>query len=660
MPTTKQYQPLTSGQIDALESNGCLAEDWSRVQVATDFRADRVRRVQFIGDIRLGTFNGLVPNDSGPPKLAGIYDAVLANCTIGDNGRIANIGSHIANYTIRDRVSIEGVGIMETNPGARFGNGIEVQAVNEGGGREVILLNDLSAQLAYLQCLVRWRPTMTHRLATLVKQAAESARKDTGTVGSGARISSVARIVNVEISDAANIQGASALEDGTILSCPEAATFIGPGVVAEHFILAEGATLSDGAIVRQSFVGQGCQIGKQFSAEGSLFFANCEGFHGEACSVFAGPYTVTHHKSTLLIAGLFSFYNAGSGTNQSNHMYKLGPVHEGKLERGCKTGSFSYMMWPCRVGPFSVVLGKHTRTFDTRDFPFSHIEAKSDGRCEMVPGMYLSTVGTVRDGAKWPARDRRRGPVRRDIIDFDVFSPLTVGRMLRGSEILRNLMETTDRSKQFVMIHGAEVRRVLLRTGIKYYRGGIEMYLQERLVSRIEIARRNGMNDLAKSLAIAPDAVFSEEWIDLAGQMMPQSRFDLLADRIESGEIDSIDRLQLELGRIHAAYLEDEWAWVVWAYRKHFGKEIPMMTADDVKAAAESWRDVRTKFLKLILGDANREFDELTRTGFGVNPSSNELTADFTAVRGTFEDNPFVQKIQREIEEIAQRAAAFS
>jgi len=64
------------------------------------------------------------------------------------------------------------------------------------------------------------------------------------------------------------------------------------------------------------FVGQSVKLGKQYSAENSAFFANCEGFHGEACSIFAGPYTVTHHKSTLLIAGLFSFFNAGSGTTK--------------------------------------------------------------------------------------------------------------------------------------------------------------------------------------------------------------------------------------------------------------------------------------------------------------------------------------------------------
>ena len=30
-----------------------------------------------------------------------------------------------------------------------------------------------------------------------------------------------------------------------------------------------------------------------------------------------------------------------------------GATAQGILERGCKTGSFSYLLWPCRVGAFS-------------------------------------------------------------------------------------------------------------------------------------------------------------------------------------------------------------------------------------------------------------------------------------------------------------------
>ncbi len=114
---------------------------------------------------------------------------------------------------------------------------------------------------------------------------------------------------------------------------------IGDGVTATDFIMCSGSRVEDSAILSDCFVGQGVRMGRQIAAENCLFFANCEALHGETCSVFAGPYTVTHHKSSLLIAGLFSFYNAGSGTNMSNHMYKLGPLLQGILERGSKTGS---------------------------------------------------------------------------------------------------------------------------------------------------------------------------------------------------------------------------------------------------------------------------------------------------------------------------------
>ena len=130
------------------------------------------------------------------------------------------------------------------------------------------------------------------------------------------------------------------------------------------------------ALLANTYVGQACRIGRQFSAENCLFFANCEAFHGEACSVFAGPYTVTHHKSTLLIAGMFSFYNAGSGTNQSNHMYKLGPVHEGRLERGSQNGFLLLhdVALPSR-SVFRRAGQAHPKLRHRRDFPFSHIEA---------------------------------------------------------------------------------------------------------------------------------------------------------------------------------------------------------------------------------------------------------------------------------------------
>lgn len=659
MVDTATYRPLHDEEIQTMQQQGCSAEDWSLIQVADNFQPERVRRSQFSGDVRIGSLAGTVETSGGVQKPCGIEGAYIACCTIGDGVRIANVGAHIANYDIGSGVVIEHVSTIETAPDATFGNGIEIEPVNEGGGREVVLFNRLDSQFAHLLCLHRYRTKLIERLQAIAAAEAAKAGGNQGTIGTGARVCGVKRISNVNIGEHAVIDGAALLENGTVLSSEEAPTTIGADVQADDFIIAEGSKVTGGAVVSKSFVGQGCQIGKQFSAEGSLFFANCEGFHGEACSILAGPYTVTHHKSTLLIAGLFSFYNAGSGTNQSNHLYKLGPVHEGRLERGCKTGSFSYIMWPCRVGPFSAVFGKHTSTFDTRDFPFSNLDATPHGRCQITPGFNLTTVGTVRDGAKWPARDRRRGSVRRDRISFDVFSPLTVGRMIAGSACMKQLHESTERSVDMVKLGGADAKRVILNRCQRTYGMGISMYLLDKIMSRVETADERNATTLHEALAPAPEAVSGEPWVDIGGQMMPRERLDRLCQSIESGEVADLDAVNRELDEINAAYAEDEWAWVRWAYGEVTGSELNAPTRDEMEEIADKFGEARGKFLRLVISDAKKEFSEPMRTGFGQDGAAETADIDFTEVRGEFETNKFVVQMNDELAALAERVERF-
>ena len=655
--TTKAYRKLTPRERELLRMQGCSAEDWQHVEVTDDFDSAYVRSARFIGSVRLGRFSGNVSTIGGLERSSGIYNAVLCDCTVGDDTRIANIGLHIANYDIGQGVCIENVATIQTNPGATFGNGVEVSVLNEAGGREVILFDRLSAQFAYLMCLHRYRPRMIEKLRALATEYVASVRSDRGTVGDGAFICSTDEIIDVNIGPCAKVSHASSLRNGTILSTQEAPTKIGVKVMAEDFIVAESSSVTGGALLSKVFVGQGCQIGRQYSAENSVFFANCEAFHGEACSIFAGPYTVTHHKSTLLIAGLFSFYNAGSGTNQSNHMYKLGPAHEGRLLRGTKTGSFSYMMWPSKVGPFSVVLGKHSTNFDTSDFPFSHLEARYDGKCTMIPGLHLTTVGTVRDGAKWPKRDRREGTDKRDRISFDVFTPYTIGRMIKANKRLKHLQDTTDRAVDEVSIEGALVKRVLLRSCQKYYRTGIEMYLLENVVRKIETAMGKGSFDSAnlKAEISDPDAVYDNEWVDIAGQLMPKKRLVAFEDAIEAGKVDSIEAFAAQTNAIHACYQADEWAWVEQAYREVFAEDLASLDTEQIRQVATSLGKVKTKFLNLVAADAQKEFSELSHIGFGQDGTPEDVQEDFRAVRGVYEENQFVQDIRRSVTQLEQR-----
>ena len=642
------YRPLYSEEIKIMEGAGCQAADWSQVEVGEGFDSNRVRRVSFFGAVRIGALQGSVEVGVGVELPAELADATLGDCTVGDNVRISQVRGHLANYDVEDGAVIADVGTMATRPGATFGNGVEVETVNEGGGREVRIFSEMSSQFAYLYAMYRYRPQLIEKLEAMVDAYVDGVRSDRGRVGSRAVVTHVGEVIDVNIGPCAAVCGAAELRNGTVLSEAAAPARVGAGVVAEDFIIGEGSSVDSGAVLSHAFVGQGVQIGKQFSVENSLFFANCEGFHGEACAIFAGPYTVTHHKSTLLIAGMYSFYNAGSGTNQSNHMYKLGPVHQGLVQRGSKTGSFSYMLWPSILGPFSVVIGKHLNNFDARDLPFSYI-TDEEGESFLTPAMNMHTVGTIRDGEKWPARDRREGSVKRDLIRFEVYSPYLVGKMLKGEAILSQLLEAVSREVEQVRYKGVLIKRLLLRTGAKGYRNAVDLYLNDQIVERAAPALEKGIDAVHEALAETEGSVYSEEWADLSGLLIAQARLQQLEAAIEAGEIGSVADFQTAFEKAWEAYEVDEWAWVRHTFTSRTGRSVDDLSLEDLEQMKAARNKARATAIKKVLADAEKEFDDIASTGFGQDGNREQRSADFAAVRGSFADNSFIKQMQEEL-----------
>ena len=420
---TQHYRLLTKEEIARLEAQHCIASDWTGVEVADDFHTDYIHHTRFSGKVRLGVFEKEFTLAGGIKKHSGLYYATLHNVTVGDNCYIENVKNYIANYEIGHDTFIENVDIILVDCHSRFGNGVEVSVLNETGGREVIIHDRLSAHQAYIMALYRHRPVLIDKMRKIIESYADAHASDTGTIGSHVMIVNAGYIKNVRIGDYCQIEGTGRLKNGSINSNEHAPVHIGYGVICDDFIISSGSHVEDGTMLTRCFVGQACHLGHTYSASDSLFFSNCQEENGEACAIFAGPFTVTHHKSTLLIAGMFSFMNAGSGSNQSNHMYKLGPIHQGALERGAKTTSDSYILWPARIGAFSLVMGRHVTHPDTSNLPFSYlIEEKNT--TYLVPGVNLRSVGTIRDAQKWPKRDQRKDPNRLDQINYNLLSPV--------------------------------------------------------------------------------------------------------------------------------------------------------------------------------------------------------------------------------------------
>lgn len=643
-----KLRPLSADEIATLKNQGCSCPDWSGIGVAEGFDPSKVTSTHFSGNIELGVFEKEVSFCGGVKKPAGISNATIHNCRIGDNVYINQVRNYICNYVIEDDVIIENIDLLTVEGESRFGNGTEVTVVNEAGGREIPIYDHLSAHTAYMIAFYRHRPKVIENLRRMIADYTASVTSSMGLLGRGARLINCRIVKNVRIGAASVIEGANRLEDGSVTSCPEDPVYIGPGVFAEDFICASGSKITDGAIVSRCFVGQGTVLAKQYSAENSVFFANCGGFHGEACAIFAGPYTVTHHKSTLLIAGLFSFLNAGSGTNQSNHMYKLGPVHQGIVERGSKTASDSYMLWPARVGAFTVVMGRHYRNSDTSDLPFSYLIEHED-ESVLVPGVNLRSVGTVRDARKWPSRDKRKDPKKLDLINFKLLSPYTIQKMLDGSRLLTDLRATSGKTSDYFTYQSVKIKNASLDRGIGLYQTGIDKFLGNCLIKRLEGRKFENVGELRTAL-MPETEIGVGKWVDLAGLFAPEGAVRKMLDEIETGAISTLERLAAAFEAMHESYPAYEWAWAASVVEQRLGKQIGQVTAQDIIELTRKWKEAVVNLDHMLYADARKEFAATAQTGYGIDGDEETKQRDFAGVRGTFEGNSFVCDIKKHIE----------
>lgn len=591
----REYRQLTQEEIGVLESNSCWAENWEQVQVADAFSPYGFHRVVFYGDIRLGVFEKQVEVTNGFTKHAGINDATLRNVTVGDNCLIEKIGNFINNYTIGDDCYISNICTMETTEGATFGEGHLVSVLNEMGDGNVMLFHDLNSQLAAFMVKHFKDRQLKDCIMRLVNEEIRFTQPEQGTIGNGVKIINTKEITNTVVKDDCEISGASRLSDCTILSSKDASVYIGTGVICENSIISNGCSITNSVKMQDCFVGEACQITNGFTAEASVFFANSYMANGEACAAFCGPFSASHHKSSLLIGGEFSFYNAGSNTNFSNHAYKMGPMHYGTLERGSKTASGAYVLMPANIGAFSVCFGKVMNHPDMRCLPFAYLMAYGE-TMYIVPGRNITTVGLYRDIKKWPKRDKRAASCRKSVINFDWLSPFTVGEIVEGKKILESLQRAGGKNVSSYNFQEYIINASSLKKGIKYYDIALRIYMGavlKRAVKEGFLGKPTSDTGLGK-------------WIDLSGLLLPVSEEERLIEDIKNGNVESIRDVLNRFYDINDHYREYQWAWTYQLMLDYYG--LDELTDQAMQRIREDYVRARRAWIAEIRKDAQKEF----------------------------------------------------
>lgn len=590
------YRPLTSEEIEVLKSNDCWAEDWTSVNVSENFKPNFMHRVMLYGEVNIGGFDKNVEVSQGFVKHSGINNATLRNVTIGDDCLIENVGNFINNYTIGDDCYISNISTMETTEGATYGEGNLVSVLNEVGEGNVILFSDLNSQLAAFMVKHFSDKELKEKIRLLIKSDIDTKMPERGQIGNNVKIINTKEITNCVINDFCEVNGASRLSDCTLLGSIHGNVYIGTGVIAENSIIAEGSSVINSVKIQDCFIGETCQLSNGFTASASVFFANSYMSNGEACAAFCGPFTASHHKSSLLIGGMFSFYNAGSATNFSNHAYKMGPMHWGILERGSKTASGAYLLMPATLGTYSVCFGKLMHHPDTRNLPFAYLIADGD-KMFLIPGRNITTVGLYRDIKKWPKRDLRAPENRKSIVNLDWLSPFSVGEVLKGKKILENLREVTGDNVSQYLYHEYIIPATSLHKGIKYYDIALRIYMGA-VLKRV----------LKRDPSITPPStqIGLGDWDDLSGLLLPVSEEERIINDLRDGNIETIQELIERFENIDANYREYQWTWTYKMICDYYG--INEITLEDANRIHEDYIKARRSWIAEIKKDAEKEF----------------------------------------------------
>jgi hypothetical protein len=306
------------------------------------------------------------------------------------------------------------------------------------------------------------------------------------------------------------------------------------------------------------------------------------------------------------------------------------------------------MLWPAKVGAFTVVMGRHYRNSDTSDLPFSYLIEHED-ESVLAPGVNLRSVGTVRDARKWPQRDRRKDPHKLDYINFKLLSPYTIQKMLNGLDLLTRLKATAGPTSEYFVYNSVKIPNGALDRGIELYRLGIDKFIGNCLINRLEGQPFHNIEELRAILR--PDTgVGPGKWIDLAGMFAPEELVQGLLADIESGAVGTLDQLDARFASMHENYPACEWAWAVDVLQSRLlAKTIDEVTFEDIVHLVQRWKEAVLELDQRLYADTKKEFAATAQIGFGLDGDSETKQSDFAAVRGTFEADGFVTQIEKHI-----------
>ena len=509
----------TREEIAVMEDRGCRCDDWSQIQVAQDFDAFRVRRVNLKGACVLGRFAGAVELVPGFSQATGVYDCTLVNCQVGNDSLVENVRL-AANLVIDREAVLFDIGSISGGGATTFGCGAELPIACETGGREVPMWAELTVDDAARIARDRTDIAGLQAVREAVAAYAKAVTSPVCWIRRKARVIHTERIRDAFIGVGALVDHAHELENVAVLSSLEEPTIVGNGAAVTASVIQWGVSVTGGGIVRRSALLEHSAVDAHATVEDSIIGPNTHIAKGEVTASLVGPFVGFHHQSLLIAA----YWPEGKGNIAYGAM--VGSNHTGRApDQEIWPGEGTFFGLGCSIrlptdfseAPYTTVsFGVATLPQKVR-FPFSliavPIEALADedgvprAYNEIVPAWTLreNAYGLVRNELKYGKRDK----ARRHRIDYKVLRP----------HIMRLVKDARDRLKNVATVKNAYLESDIPGLGRNFLRDSVRL---EAITAYEQTLRRYALrillNEAESGLTIPGSAEIGHE---LADELLP-------------------------------------------------------------------------------------------------------------------------------------------
>ncbi len=501
---------LTGQEIKKLKAQSNDAEDWKKILVTKKFRPDHIVDNQFRGQCVLGLFDGKKLHALSSVELpSGIFKSTIINSEIGDNCCIWNAGC-ISNYIINAQSVVYNVGSMVCSKDSSFGNGREISVGIETGGRNVFSFAEMTIPIAQLVSTNRNNKELLEEYDNFIKKYSTSCKIGLGIIEKDVIIRNTPEIEDCYIGQSTIIDGATLVQNSTILGSAEEPVEISHGVYVRNSCLQWGCHVTSLAIVDDSILTEHSHVERHGKLTQSILGPNTAVGEGEVTACLLGPFVGFHHQA-LLIAAIWpeGKGNVGYGANiGSNHTSKA-PDQEIWCGEGTFFGLGVNIKFPCDFtqAPYSIIATAVNTLPQRVEFPFSLINSPghslpgiSPAYNEIVPGWVLSDniYMVKRNEGKY----KKRNKARRTAFIFDVFRQDIIDLMIQARKRLKDVSKSKDYytakdipglGKNYML----EASRV---KGISAYDFYIEYYCLGGLKQHIESLFKTGIKGIDSTI----------------------------------------------------------------------------------------------------------------------------------------------------------------